>query len=271
VPLHQAADALQGEKRRVSLVDVAHGGLDAEHRQGPDSPDPQEDLLPEAHVAVAAVQIFGDAAVLCGVGLQIRIQQVQGHPADLGPPDLRPELPPGKLHLHGYRVPVGPPLQRQWQGGVVRLGVGQGEPGGPFQVVRQLGPDPVQVGQKAFIGDQFAEPLLRDEAQHLDRVGVAPLPEQLVRVQATEKINGLGVPGPPEIHGDAHEVLEAVGRDEAPEVERRLRPQVLPDPRDHLADPGGLVVVARHDQRHEFQPDLLLLDDLQRLQDGGQR
>src|ERR1700731_469924 len=82
------ADPLQGEKRGVALVHVINLRVDTEHIQGPDSTDPQDDLLPYSHFQVTAIQLCRDWAIFRGILLDIRIEQVKLDPADLQLPDL---------------------------------------------------------------------------------------------------------------------------------------------------------------------------------------
>ena len=57
--LHELSNPLQGQERGVALVEVAHRGLDPQRLQRPHPADPEDHLLPEAHLLVAAVQRVG--------------------------------------------------------------------------------------------------------------------------------------------------------------------------------------------------------------------
>ena len=109
--LHYPPDALQREEGRMALVQVADGGLDPEGGQRADPADPEQDLLPDPHVLVPAVQVSGHGAIFRTIARQVGVQQVQWHPPHLGTPDLRLDLASGILHLDGDRSAVRPPLQ----------------------------------------------------------------------------------------------------------------------------------------------------------------
>ena len=59
--LHEPPDALERHERRVPLVDMIDRGLEAERLEGAKAAEPEDDLLPDAHLAVAAVELAGDA------------------------------------------------------------------------------------------------------------------------------------------------------------------------------------------------------------------
>ena len=56
---------------------------------------PEQDLLPDAHLQVAAVQLVRDVAVLRAVVRDVGVQQVERDAAHPAPPHLRPHHPPG--------------------------------------------------------------------------------------------------------------------------------------------------------------------------------
>ena len=62
--------------------------VDAEGIQSPDSTDPKDNLLPDAHLQVAAIKLRRDRAIFGGILLDIRIEQVKLNPADLELPNL---------------------------------------------------------------------------------------------------------------------------------------------------------------------------------------
>jgi hypothetical protein len=67
---HERADALDLEKRRVSLVQVEHGGLDPERREGTHPAHAEQELLPDPMLAVTAVE---------GVREPVDLEQVERH------------------------------------------------------------------------------------------------------------------------------------------------------------------------------------------------
>ena len=83
------ADALEAEEAGVALVGVEHLGVDVEGLQRPDAADAEQDLLAQPVLGVAAVEAVGDGAQLGVVAVDVGVEQVQPHPADVGPPDPR--------------------------------------------------------------------------------------------------------------------------------------------------------------------------------------
>ena len=82
------ADPFEGEKRRVALVHVVDLRMDAEGIQGPDAAYPEDNLLPDPHLQITAIKLFGDQTIFGGILLDIRIEQVKFDPADLQLPDF---------------------------------------------------------------------------------------------------------------------------------------------------------------------------------------
>ena len=81
------ADALEAEEAGVALVGVEHLGVDAERVEGPHAADAEEDLLAQAVLGVAAVEPVGDRrGARRVVRLDVGVEQVERHPADVGPP-----------------------------------------------------------------------------------------------------------------------------------------------------------------------------------------
>ncbi len=74
-------------------------GLNTQCPQRPQAADAQHNLLPNALVDIATVQLVGDLAVLRQRVLRnVRIQQKQLHPADVDVPDLDEDFAAGKHH-----------------------------------------------------------------------------------------------------------------------------------------------------------------------------
>ena len=84
---HQLADPLERQERRVALVQVADFRAPPEHVQRSQPADPQQQLLANPHVAVAAVQPAGDRAVGRLVLLDVGVEQEQRDPTHLHLPD----------------------------------------------------------------------------------------------------------------------------------------------------------------------------------------
>src|SRR3954453_23436545 len=86
--LDELAHALELQERRVALVQVEHRRVDAEPPQRAHAPDPENELLPQAVTAVAAVEPVGDRPRPIRVAVDVAVEQVERDPADLRPPDL---------------------------------------------------------------------------------------------------------------------------------------------------------------------------------------
>ncbi len=83
--------------------------------QGTVAADTQHDLLFDAHLQIAAIQLVGDVSIFGAVGRDVGIQQVERHAAHLRPPHLGDDLPAGVRDFDGERYPVRPALQGQGQ------------------------------------------------------------------------------------------------------------------------------------------------------------
>src|ERR1700722_15498257 len=86
--LHVLADSFQGEERGVAFVHMIDLRMDAKGVQGPDSAYAEDNLLPNSHLQIAAIKLFGDRAIFRRILLDIRIKQVKFDPADLELPDF---------------------------------------------------------------------------------------------------------------------------------------------------------------------------------------
>ena len=86
---HHLARALDEQERRVALVQVPDGGLDAERSQRAHAADPEHELLAEAHLAAAHVEDVGDRPIGLVVGRDVGVEQQDRHAADLRHPDRR--------------------------------------------------------------------------------------------------------------------------------------------------------------------------------------
>ena len=117
VLLHEQADPLEAEEGGVALVHVHAGRGDAQGPEGPDAPDPEEDLLLDARLPVPPVQGRGDEAQVRRVRLDVGVQEVQGVLPDLHLPDPRGGFLRSHLHGDGERAPV--PVAAEGDGHVV--------------------------------------------------------------------------------------------------------------------------------------------------------
>ena len=120
---HQRAHALEHEERRVPLVDVPRGGLDAHRRQRARAAHAEHDLLLDARVAVAAVEAMRGGAVLGAVGLEVGVEEVELHAPDPRVPHLRVHVVVAEFHAHLEGLAV---LHHRGDGQVAEIGVGVG-------------------------------------------------------------------------------------------------------------------------------------------------
>ena len=83
--------ALEDHKAGVTLVEVPHGGRDAQRPQGQHATHTQDRLLLQSGVAVAAVQACGQFPIPRRVFRQVGVEQVEPHPG-------QPDAPHGDVH-----------------------------------------------------------------------------------------------------------------------------------------------------------------------------
>ena len=102
--LHQLAHALEAEEGAVALVHVPDGGAVAEGTHGAHAADAEDDLLADAHLAVAAVEAGAELAVLRGVAVDVGVHQVDGDAADLDAPDLGIDGAAGQVDVDQDRL-----------------------------------------------------------------------------------------------------------------------------------------------------------------------
>ena len=84
------AGKLERQERRMAFVHVQDVGLGIRRQDGPQraqTTDAEHDLLANAGVLIAAVQVAGDPAVVLAVVGQIGVQQIQRHAPNRGHPD----------------------------------------------------------------------------------------------------------------------------------------------------------------------------------------
>ena len=103
-------DALQTQERRVALVHVVDGRLEAQRRQRAGAAHAEHDFLADAHFQVAAVELRGDGAVLGVVLGDVGVEQVEVDAADGQLPDLGEHLPAGQFDGDLERLAASSPL-----------------------------------------------------------------------------------------------------------------------------------------------------------------
>ena len=101
------ADALQSEETGVTFVGVEHIGVDAECLERADATDPEEQLLLQAVLDIASVESIGDRPQLRRVLVDVCVEQIERHAADIGPPHLRNERMAGKIDRHAHAIASG--------------------------------------------------------------------------------------------------------------------------------------------------------------------
>src|SRR5271157_4197535 len=95
------------KKRRVAFIHVVNRGLKANRLQRTVAADSKQDLLPDSHLAVPAVQLVGNIAVLgTRIGGDVRIEQIERYPSNLRSPNLRVHKPSAKVHFNHDGAPV---------------------------------------------------------------------------------------------------------------------------------------------------------------------
>ena len=104
--LHPAGDGFEHCKSAVTFVQMQHAGRYAHSLQRAESTDPEQQLLANAHAAVAAIQARSEFAVLGSITLDIRIKKQQVAPAHLHPPDFGANNAAAgyEIHFHGLAI-----------------------------------------------------------------------------------------------------------------------------------------------------------------------
>src|SRR3569832_1913881 len=113
--LHVLAYALENLECGVAFVDVPDGRLEAERAQRAYAADAEHDLLLDARVDVAAVQLIGDGAVDVVVLRHVAVEQIKADVAGLRLPHLEQHKPnnDGDKHVQLLTVAVVRGLHRQ--------------------------------------------------------------------------------------------------------------------------------------------------------------
>ena len=77
----ELVDALQDDERRMPFVQMPDRRRDVERTQRADAADAEDDFLLQPCFAIAAVEARGEVAILRGVLLEARVEQVQADAA----------------------------------------------------------------------------------------------------------------------------------------------------------------------------------------------
>jgi hypothetical protein len=122
---HEPAHALEHQEGGVTLVDVEGRRPDAQTRQEALAAAPEHDLLPQAQLGVAAVELARDVAVLGPVDLDVRVEQIEVDAPDLHLPGAQHQVRAGQLQrdLERPALLVEHQLERQVARVVLGLGV----------------------------------------------------------------------------------------------------------------------------------------------------
>ena len=96
------ADPLQDLERRVSLVDVPHRGFDTERAQRAHAAHAKNDLLLDAHGAIAAIEAVSNIPVGRRVLVEVGVEKVQVNEAAAGLPDLAHDPASRQLDLDAH-------------------------------------------------------------------------------------------------------------------------------------------------------------------------
>ena len=103
---HHRADAFETAEGGVPFVHVANGGVLAEGLEGANAADAEDDLLLDAGLLVAAVELGGDAAIFLAVLRDVGIEQVELNAADLDVPDSQEQFAARQHHRDENRRAV---------------------------------------------------------------------------------------------------------------------------------------------------------------------
>ena len=124
-----AAHARRARSRTTSaewpFVEVPDRGPDRQRVEGAGRADAQQNLLGEPRASLRDVQLVGDPSIVGLVAFDVRVEQEERHPADLGDPHREPDRAPRQVHGDLERTAVRPrrPAERQVSRIDVRLEV----------------------------------------------------------------------------------------------------------------------------------------------------
>jgi hypothetical protein len=96
----QFPDSFNDLEGRVTLVDVPDTWTEPGGPQCPDAGDAENHLLPKASLAITAVELPGDLAVVGFVAGQISIEQQYRYATNFRPPGLDGNLPALEIAMH---------------------------------------------------------------------------------------------------------------------------------------------------------------------------
>ena len=91
----------------MAFVQVVDAGHDAQRAQRLDAADAEHELLADAGADVAAVEPRGELAVLRAVAVDVAVEQVELHAADVHQPDLGQQRAVAGFDRDGDRLAVG--------------------------------------------------------------------------------------------------------------------------------------------------------------------
>ena len=91
---------LELKQGAVPLVDVPHRRPDTQRLESSRASDPEQDLLAETHLSALDVEHRGDRTIRRVVHRDVAVEEEQRHPAHLGQPHARRDLPAGKRNPH---------------------------------------------------------------------------------------------------------------------------------------------------------------------------
>jgi hypothetical protein len=106
VVLHEAPRPFQHGEGRVPFVEVTDLGLPPEGAQQAPAADAEHDLLEQAQLRAAAVELAGDAPQGRRIGGVVGVEQVEGGTANLHLPGADPGLIAGQGHLQAHPLAV---------------------------------------------------------------------------------------------------------------------------------------------------------------------
>src|SRR5262245_47332650 len=115
VLLHKDADSFEIAERGMAFIEMAHCRPFAEGAQRPQPTDTEYDLLPKAHLFITAIELGGNLAIIGVVLRNIAIEEIEGHAADLDPPDPSLHRPTRQRDRHEHWAALGAGLANERQ------------------------------------------------------------------------------------------------------------------------------------------------------------
>src|SRR3954451_13375566 len=96
---HEAAGSLQHSESRVPLVEMANLWLESECGEQAPTSDAEHELLHEAQIGAASIELARDAAIGGIVSHVVTVEQVEPHPPDLHLPGAQPDGMAGQIEF----------------------------------------------------------------------------------------------------------------------------------------------------------------------------